>query len=79
MMNGREVVVVKLVKRITKDQVLEVRDDLFIGEKYIVYKEPFLILVIESDISAIQLSWQQEMYEVVDGGWLPTELLEIVK
>lgn len=74
--DDREIVVVKLIKRKTEDGLLEFYEDVPIGNKYVVYKEPVLVEGLHKPTCTY---WQREMYEAVDGGWLPTELLEIVK
>lgn len=74
--DGREIIVVRLVRRATADGLLEFKDDVPIGTKYIVYKEPCTMHGMHVPTGT---NWARSMYETIEGGWLPTEVLEEVK
>jgi hypothetical protein len=73
--NGRPIKMVKLVRRATLDGLLEMCDHVILGTKYIVYSEPELMNGIHIPS---RTPWTRMMYEDVDGGWLPVELVEDV-
>jgi len=68
------IVTAKLVKRQTADGMLEMGDHVPLEREYKV------------DLSTIQMrrgynfvnrvEWEREMVQDIDGGWLPTEMLE---
>jgi hypothetical protein len=68
------IVTAKLTKRQTSDGLLEMGDQISLGREYRV------------DLSTIQIrggynfihrvEWEREMVQDIEGGWLPTEMLE---
>ena len=70
---GREVIAVNLVRKTTLDGLLEMLDNVPLGTKYVVYAETQWMRGVHNKTGT---HWEREMYECVDDGWLPTELLE---
>ena len=70
-----KLVTARLIKRVTSDGLIEINDDVPIGRRY----------TVDADSRgsyngynyALRKSWNRELVWDRNGGWLPTELLDI--
>lgn len=68
-------VIARLIKKKTDDGFVEMKDDVPIGKEYEVRLETKqTIRGIHTPTCTL---WSREMIQATDGGWLPTELLNI--
>ena len=68
------VVTAKLVKRQTADGMLEMGDHVPLNREYKVDLSTIQMRKGYNFIKSIE--WEREMVQDVEGGWLPTEMLE---
>ena len=66
----------KLVKLHTDDELLEVNDCVPLGTRYLVYADPIQMDGLHRPTGTL---WTRTMYECVEGGWLPAEMLEVTR
>lgn len=70
----------RLIKRITKDCMVEVRDSIVLGKEYLIYDDT--IQLVNGHNLFTGKDWTRLMVKVIDDGaeaWFPMELLELLE